>query len=327
MVPQPSSVCVSDASLAVSTERAWDRMVEWVALYVPTYGTSVVLHVAVGLLLAFMITWPGATSKPLFLPVKGGIVPIRPPVKTERRESRDERKSRGKLRVQPSSLVREPTQNPFPDVATNYMRTLHVIGIGQGGDRFGGFEGLDRTGTSFGPSEEIIGEPAGKIVYVVDRSGSMTDSIDFVKAELRRSIMKLGDDVEFHVIFYSSGPPVEMPTRRLVHATQRNKGLAYEFIDRIVPEGETDPSKALQRAFAVRPELIYLLTDGEFDRGIIDLVKRLNAGGRARVFTIGFLYTRPGTPAEGILKQIARQNGGEYKFVSEQDLALILAGV
>ena len=326
MVPQPSSVCVSDASLAVSTERAWDRMVEWVALYIPTYGTSVVLHVAVGLLLAFMITWPGATSKP-FLPVKGGIVPIRPPVKTERRESRDERKSRGKLRVQPSSLVRQLTQNPFADVATNYMQPVRVIGIGPGGDRFGGFEGLDNDGTVFGGWNQIHAEPAGKIVYVVDRSGSMTDSIDFVKAELTRSVAELGEDVEFHVIFYSSGPPVEMPTRRLVHATQRNKGLAYEFIDRIVPEGETDPSKALQRAFAVQPELIYLLTDGEFDRGIIDLVKRLNAGGRTRVFTIGFLYTRPGTPAEGVLKQIAGQNGGEYKFVSEQDLASILAGV
>ena len=327
MVPEPScsSRLVSDVPLAASNDRAWDRMMEWVALYVPTYGTSVVLHVAVGVLLAFMFIGPEASKQQFWLP-SGQFVQEPPPRKAERRQ-KSQLKSRGRLKLQPSSMVRQLTQNPFIDVATNYKRTLHVIGIGSGGDRFGGFEGLDRTGTIFAQSEEIIGEPAAKIVYVVDRSGSMTDSIDFVKAELTRSVAELGEDVEFHVIFYSSGPPVEMPTRRLVHATQRNKGLAYDFIDRIVPEGETDPSKALQRAFAVRPELIYLLTDGEFDRGIIDLVKRLNAGGRTRVFTIGFLYTQPGTTAEGVLKQIASQNGGEYKFVSEQDLASILAGV
>lgn len=325
MVPQPSSVCVSDASLAVSTERAWDRMVEWVALYIPTYGTSVVLHVAVGLLLAFLIVTevepPVAEG-----PWRVGFIHIDHPPTVKRRPRFEQPQSRGRERPNDEAFFKRSALK-IPGIGEQKGIAYDpVFGIGPnppGGGR-GGF------GDVFGSSPTIfppVEQTSGKIVYVVDRSGSMTDSIDFVKAELRRSIMKLGDDVEFHVIFYSSGPPVEMPTRRLVHATQRNKGLAYEFIDRIVPEGETDPSKALQRAFAVRPELIYLLTDGEFDRGIIDLVKRLNAGGRTRVFTIGFLYTQPGTTAEGVLKQIARQNGGEYKFVSEQDLASILAGV
>ncbi len=155
-----------------------------------------------------------------------------------------------------------------------------------------------------------------KIVYVIDRSGSMTDSIDYVKFELKRSIGELGEDTEFHVIFYSSGPPVEMPTRRPVPATERNKQLAFEFIDRVVPQGQTDPVEAIKRAFAVGPDLIYLLTDAEFDRSIVDLTKRLNVGGKVTVHTIGFLY-RGG---EEVLKQIAQQNNGNYKFVSEKDL-------
>ena len=211
-------------------------------------------------------------------------------------------------------------------IGEDKLKNISILGIGSN-PAGGGPEGW---GDIFGPSPTIfrpVEQTSGKIVYVVDRSGSMTDSIDFVKAELRRSIAELGDDVEFHVIFYSSGPPVEMPTRRLVPATDRNKQLAFEFVDGIIALGETDPSKALERAFAVRPEVIYLLTDGEFDRGIIDLVKRLNVGRRAQVFTIGFLYTYPGTSAERVLKQIARDSGGEYKFVSEQDLASILAGV
>jgi hypothetical protein len=161
------------------------------------------------------------------------------------------------------------------------------------------------------------GTRAGSIVYVVDRSGSMTDSIDYVKFELKRSIGELGEEKEFHVIFYSSGPPVEMPMRRLVNATDRNKQMAFEFIDGVIPQGETDPSKALERAFEVKPELIYLLTDGEFDKATVGLVKRLNAAGKVKVHTIGFLYSM----GEQVLKQIADQNGGQYKFVTEKDLA------
>jgi hypothetical protein len=110
-----------------------------------------------------------------------------------------------------------------------------------------------------------------------------------------------------------------MPTRRLVNATERNKQLAFEFVDGVIAQGETDPSKALERAFACNPDTIYLLTDGEFDRAIIDLVKRLNTGGKVSVHTIGFLY-RTG---ETVLKQIAAENSGNYKFVSEEDLAAL----
>jgi hypothetical protein len=159
--------------------------------------------------------------------------------------------------------------------------------------------------------------PAARIVYVVDRSGSMTDSIDFVKFELKRSLADLAEDQAFDVLFYSSGPPLEMPPQRLVPATAEWKQRAVTFIDDVIAQGETDPSKALERAFALQPDAIYLLTDGEFDRAIIGLVKRLNAAGKVKVHTIGFLYNM----AEALLKDIAAQNGGQYKFVAEKDLA------
>jgi len=161
-----------------------------------------------------------------------------------------------------------------------------------------------------------VAAAGAKIVYIVDRSGSMTDSIDYVKKALKKSIGELTEDKWFHVIFYSSGPPVEMPTRRLVEATERNKKLAFEFVDAVIAQGETDPSKALKRAFELKPDAIYLLTDGEFDKLVVGVVKGLNAGGKAKVHTIAFLY-RTG---EEVLKQIAADNGGEYKFVSEEDM-------
>jgi hypothetical protein len=296
-------------------EGGMDTVMGWLALYLPSWGTSVVLHAAVFILAGFM-AWQTQTITPPY-EYKSAVV-SETKHKVEKRKRVQKQESRGKLKPNPSSIVRQFTNNPVPDVATNKMEVLQVIGVGGGGKILGGFEGLGTGGRGFfGAGSET--EIAHKIVYVVDRSGSMTDSIDYVKFELKRSIGELGEDTEFHVIFYSSGAPVEMPTRRLVIATERNKELAFEFIDGIIPQGETDPSKALERAFAVNPELIYLLTDGEFDRAIIDLVKRLNVGDKVTVHTIGFLY-RTG---EEVLKKIAEDNSGNYKFVSEADLATL----
>ena len=296
-----------------------DTVMGWLALYLPSWGTSVVVHAAVIILAAFM-AWQQLPPPPVF-EYKSAVVTDTKP-KTEKRVQKKEQQSRGKLKPQPSSIVRQFTQNPFPDVATNKMEVLQVIGVGGGGKEIGGFEGLGSGGRGFfGAGGET--EEARKIVYVVDRSGSMTDSIDYVKFELKRSIGELAENCEFHVIFYSSGPPVEMPTRRLVNATERNKQLAFEFIDGVIAQGETDPSKALEKAFACNPELVYLLTDGEFDRAMIDLVKRMNTGGKVTVHTIGFLYTKPNTDGEKVLKAIAEQNNGAYKFVSEADLATL----
>jgi hypothetical protein len=170
-----------------------------------------------------------------------------------------------------------------------------------------------------GKTAQFFGASASgnRIIFIVDRSGSMTDSLDYVKRELKRSIGALDENQEFHVLFYSSGPAVEMPVRQPVKASTANKQSAYTFINGVIPQGETDPSRALERAFACKPDAIYLLTDGEFDREIIGLAKRLNSDGKVKIHTIGFLY-RTG---ETVLKAIAEQNGGQYKFVSEQDLA------
>jgi len=311
-----------------SREQAVSAVMAWLGLYVPSFGTSVVLHVAVGLLAWFVAWQTPSQAEQLPFVYKSAVVNENKAKVEKRDKSKDNRPKsikqgtgRGNFKPGPTSIVRQYTQNPFPDVASNNLEQLDVIGVGGGGKEIGGFEGLGTGRGFFGAGGGGGGggdvDESARIVYVVDRSGSMTDSIDFVKWELKRSIGELSEAKEFHVIFYSSGPPVEMPTRRLVNATERNKQLAYEFIDGVIAQGETDPSKALERAFDCKPELIYLLTDGEFDRAIIDQVKRLNVGAKVTVHTIGFLYKT----GETVLKQIAEDSHGNYKFVSEQDLA------
>jgi hypothetical protein len=304
-------------------EEGTETVLDWLALYMPSWGTSFVLHVAVLVLAAFAIWIPpqaqGVTWDTPATPFPEKKHVVETPDRGQMAERKGEKTPWGLNEPNPYRFMRTLDLRPLDGIGVlEVASSIPVIGIG-GGPRGGGPESF---GTGRGGLDDIFppDEEARKIVFVVDRSGSMTDSIDYVKEELKGSIGELAEKKEFHVLFYSSGPCVEMPTRRLVDATKRNKAFAYEFIDGIIAQGGTDPSDALRRAFAVRPEVIYLLTDGEFDRAIVGLVRGLNAGGRVRVHTIGFLYTWPGTSAEGVLKQIAVENGGNYKFVSERDL-------
>jgi hypothetical protein len=312
-----------------------ETVMDWLALYMPSWGTSFVLHAAV-LMLAAFVAWQ-TQAETLPFDVTGQVlVP-----KTYEIEQRPDvqqtwgnpQESRGRKFLQPSNLV-WVMEVPVPDVASNDLDPVQAIGPGGGGKDFGSFEGLGdgRGGWGFfrvRGGRRPDGGDVSKIVFVVDRSGSMTDSIDYVRFELKRSIGKLGEEKEFHVIFYSSGPPVEMPTRRLVNATDRNKQLAFEFIDGVIPQGETDPSKALERAFEVKPELIYLLTDGEFDKATVGLLKRLNRDQKITVHTIGFWSWRSrqdSDPPSGeeVMKIMADQNGGNYKAIYEEDLATLV---
>jgi hypothetical protein len=315
----PPAASAIEASIDLSRETALAAMMEWVSLYVPTWGTSILLHLAIVILAAFMAVQ--IQAEPPVPPINFRPVgpPPRPDVRTSTvpRDTVTDDVRYGKSR--PALTPVRKRGDPFGNVARGDPRLIDAISTGPNSREFGTFDVGDSTrGTIFEPLA-TSGSPA-KVVYVVDRSGSMTDSFDFVKYELKRSLADLPETSQFHILFYSSGPPMEMSARRLMAATERNRSIAMEFIDSVISTGGTDPVQALERAFAVQPDVIYLLTDGEFDKAIVDHVKRLNVGGRVKVNTIGFLYS----PNNEALHAIAAQNGGQYKFVSEEDLAEIV---
>jgi len=293
-------------------------LLDALALYVPSWGSSVVLHLAVLVLAAFLV-WT-RPPEPLVTPVEGGVVVQHRPRVDVRPKPTEGVDSRGHAVLRPSTFAQQFTTNPFPDVASNNLDPVKVIGPGAGGSRVGGFEGLDNDPGGRLDFFQIVDvwpdEGPRKVVYVVDRSGSMNDSLQYVKNELRRSLREMAPGYQFHIVFYSSGLPLEMPARRLVSATEENKRRAFAFIDDVTAQGDTDPSEALRLAFAVKPDVIFLLTDGEFDQVIVDQVAKANVGKKVTVHTLAFLYPR----GEKVLQEIARQNGGTYRFVTEADL-------
>mgnify|MGYP006291907173 CR=1 FL=1 len=303
-----------EAAIAEDQDRAWDRAIGWLALYIPTVGTSVMLHVALVLLAAVLIPF-ASEAPPEFDWPKTGIVPQAREIETSHRPRLPRSRPRDRPDPQTEYSIKYATldtpafgESSLPDVTS-------AIGLGPnlrgGAPAYVGDWGPPGV---FQPQEGSSGET--RVVYLVDRSGSMTDSLAIVKLELQMRIVELPETCLFHVIFFSSGPPVEMPTRRLVPATERNKRRAVDFIDAVVAQGDTDPSPGFDRAFAVEPRVVHFLTDGEFDKAVIDQVDRLNAGREVTVHTIGFLYR----PNEQALRTIADRNGGTYTFISHADL-------
>ncbi|UCG15158.1 MAG: VWA domain-containing protein [Phycisphaerales bacterium] len=198
---------------------------------------------------------------------------------------------------------------------------LSIIGIGTGGGDLSRI-GLRIGSGQSGPSFFGIGgkaRQARRIVYVVDRSGSMLELLHGVKKELKRSIKALRRTQRFHVIFYNSGEPLENPPKKLISATSASKADAFRFIDeKVEAAGSTDPLMAIARAFAVKPDLVYFLSDGEIPMAsqLLTLLEQVNEDRSVRVFTIAYVDPR----GAELLEKIAREHRGEYRYVSEHDL-------
>jgi hypothetical protein len=146
-------------------------------------------------------------------------------------------------------------------------------------------------------------------VYVVDCSQSMIDDDRLARAtmELRRSVFALQTPQRFEVIFYNHesipmpGGPISRP------ADPQSKAQLLYWLRLIEPDGGTDPRVALKQAVAMRPDAIFLLSDGAFPEGTVDMVTKLNT----RKVPIHCVDLAGGLGGDH-LRRIAQANGGRY---------------
>jgi hypothetical protein len=146
----------------------------------------------------------------------------------------------------------------------------------------------------------------------------MNDRGKFERAryELLHSIEQFKSDQRFYIIFYNEGAyPIDADEPLL--ATQDNLAKATNWIQQVEPTGGTNPLPALLFALTLRPDAIYLLSDGQFDPAVLQIMRtrnRQNLRTRMRqipIHTIAF-FDRI---AEGLMRTIARNSGGEYRYV------------
>jgi hypothetical protein len=168
-------------------------------------------------------------------------------------------------------------------------------------------------------------------VYLVDSSGSMRDGFQSARNELLASIDQLKPDQRFYVIFFDKqpsymriqDPDVDEPAS--VMATPENKKRLRRWAMTVEMNEGKAPYEVLPFALRLRPDVIFLLSDGEFPSRIEEILRQQNYEenlfGESRlisiVHTIRYhgLEGEIGRKAEATMVKIAKENGGQYRHV------------
>lgn len=199
------------------------------------------------------------------------------------------------------TAANDPPPPPIPPVVVKSP----PVGASSGSGAAGG--GGGQGGTSF-----MGVEARGKrVVYVIDRSGSMAgdERLKHANYELKRSIRAMPDDGEFFVIYFDTAA-LPMPAEHLMRATGANVNRFAKWIDQQTPNGGTDPTEAMTKALALGPDTIFLMSDGAFPEHAATQIRAANTKNCA-ISTIAF----HDPSGEALLERIARENEGTYRFV------------
>jgi hypothetical protein len=236
-----------------------------------------------------------------------------------------------------STAIGRPGESESP-----LRRDTAPIGIGFSG--MVGTGGMAPFGTVGGvdaapPQSPFMGvsDRAHRIAYICDASGPMVNVQDELKRKLKESITALKPSQSFNILFFNEAGVETFSSASLLVATPRVKHQAMGEGDGWIDEHYrvqlgADPIPALQKAFAQRPELVYLLTCGLSNRKDPRLpervraeIQRLNTAGRVHVSTILVLpwpreqrLARKDNLGEqvqndvDVLTLIAKENGGRF---------------
>ncbi len=214
---------------------------------------------------------------------------------------------------QPAEATQEPPKWGFtrPD---DPPRKLTPPVVAQPPGTPDGKSGSGKSGAGGGGSEFMgVKSSARHVVYVIDMSGSMEGMrLAHTKLELVRSIEQLPEDASFSIVFFDDQFEV-MPPQRMVPASKRWKADAIDWLRHQQARGGTDPTAALEFALSLRPQAIFLMTDGMFQNPSLvnQMIDRMNTDRRTSINTIAF-HERG---AEQELQKIAAENRGDYRYV------------
>lgn len=167
-------------------------------------------------------------------------------------------------------------------------------------------------------------------VYLVDSSGSMGDAFTSARRALLESIDMLGEQQRFYVIFFDAQCDFMRINRadedepRSVYATAENKQKLKSWAMRVSMDRGKAPYEPLEYALTkLKPDVIFLLSDGEFPQGIEDLLSETNQVSNlfgdespiSIIHTISY-HSREG---EARMRRIAEKNYGQYRHVPKPE--------
>lgn len=166
---------------------------------------------------------------------------------------------------------------------------------------------LDCSGSMRAPSgvkKKLAGEeqPGGRRMF-----GHLSRWERLVE-ELSAALQSLDAGVEFSIVLFSEG--FYELEGGMQTADSRGKEKAIRWIGRMETGRNTYPFPALQHALNHSPDVLYFLTDGDFDGAVIKQVTWINSrlDQPATIHTIGLGDLR----GRVRLTKLARSNGGEF---------------
>jgi hypothetical protein len=159
------------------------------------------------------------------------------------------------------------------------------------------------------------GASGSRFCIIADRSFSMAGArLEYAKSEVLKTISDLRGGARFFVIFFDDiAHP--MPSDRWL--SSREVSLVADWVSKVSPGGGTEPVPGFRAAFNLnpKPDVIFFMTDGEFDPTAPAEIARMNAatGKKVIIHTICF-GDRSG---ERQMRLIADQSGGKYRYVAD----------
>ena len=236
----------------------------------------------------------------------------------------------------------QPMSEPLPVEATareilhpGLVRSSGRGGLGKSSSTTGYSDGL-AAGRGDGNSVSFFGTQASGdcFVYVLDVSTSMNGArIRRAMLELLRSIDQLHERQKFYVITFSwETRPMFDDTSLLVTpvaATLENKRRLRDWLAGLTTNSGTDPRDALHIGLRLKPDAVFFLSDGDFNRppdrfpsffmadplhdpkrSVMDVVRNEKSESLP-IHTIAF-EMRGSEPA---MKEIANETDGIHRFV------------
>ena len=297
---------------------------------------SIFFHLGLGLIFMFVAMIVKAEARELSVTIPDAILSENPGgVVNPGRTGKPDKMTQRIRKVKASGDSTHERDIPADDTGETDERVT-LIGSASGGATGGALAdfGLTTGGSGSGPRSNFggLGGNAHHIVYLIDRSGSMIDTFPAVREEIISSVSGLQGVQDFHVILFAEGRPLEKNPPGLTLATEPVKLALAKFLEPVRAERQTDPVPAVIRAFEVlagarltrggrptRGKLVYLLTDGVFPdyEKVLQTIRERNV--RKDVLINTFLYGFRPPLAEKIMKQIASENGGRFRYISPDE--------
>ncbi|MEM9883631.1 MAG: vWA domain-containing protein [Planctomycetota bacterium] len=242
-------------------------------------------------------------------------------------------------RVETIEQTPAPETPPLPEPPlpeADLLLDLELPGVGEPAAAAPSFEPTLADAAEFDTNFFGSGGNAEDIVFVLEADGSILSDYPQIVGELSVTLRDLSEKQKFAVIVFDGEAVKPVPPGRLTRATADAKARAVAWLrpdaGNVRTAGSGDPVAALELAFRLRPQLVFLLSQnlynpgrGEYELQRSDILAAFDAAQRRNIAvnTIEFndLDQLAFDPAGNkvrptLMEEIAELTGGNYLAVT-----------